>query len=159
MKLKSILLPFIAVLSMALASNAAEKKAGADDHDHSHEKKVAGPNGGRLLTAVDPHAEFLVLPDRKVQITFLGEDDKPATPVAQVVTVTVGDRAAPTKLNFAKSGKVLVSDGTLPAGNDLPTVVQIKVTPEAKTVVEKFNLNLSKCPTCAYAEYACICAH
>ena len=28
--------------------------------NHSHEKKEAGPNGGRLLTSINPHAEFLV---------------------------------------------------------------------------------------------------
>jgi hypothetical protein len=38
-------------------------------------------------------------------------------------------------------------------------VVQIKVTPDAKTVTEKFNLNLEKCPTCKYQEYACTCEH
>jgi len=37
--------------------------------------------------------------------------------------------------------------------------VQIKLTPEAKTVVEKFNLNLSECPGCKLKEYACTCEH
>jgi hypothetical protein len=56
-------------------------------------------------------------------------------------------------------GGLIVSSGALPAGNDFPTVVQIKATPNAKTVTEKFNLNLTKCPTCSNAEYACTCEH
>lgn len=125
----------------------------------AHEKKEAGPNGGRILTAVEPHIEFFVTADRKVQLTFLGEDGKPVAPAQQTVTVIAGERSNPTKLSFAKSGSVLLSEQTLPEGNDFPTVVQIKTAPDAKTVVEKFNLNLSKCPTCNYAEYACTCGH
>jgi hypothetical protein len=162
MNIKSLVLPFLAALAFSLPLSAADKKKDHDhdhDHDHAHEKKMATPNGGRLLAAIEPHAEFFVTADRKVQITFLGEDGKAIAPAAQVVTVTAGDRSSPTKLTFTKSGNTLVSNAALPAGNDFPTVVQIKVTPDAKTVTEKFNLNLSKCPTCAFAEYACTCAH
>ena len=73
--------------------------------------------------------------------------------------VTLGDRSAPTKLAFAKDGDKLVSDKAIPEGNDHPTVVQIREKEGAKAINEKFNLNLSKCPTCSNAEYACICAH
>jgi hypothetical protein len=38
-------------------------------------------------------------------------------------------------------------------------VVQIKAKPDAKSVTEKFNLNLNDCPTCKNKEYACTCAH
>jgi hypothetical protein len=48
-------------------------------------------------------------------------------------------------------------------GKELPVVLQIKVTPDAKSVTEKFNLNLAKSPTCEHGEYAyayaCTCAH
>ena len=37
-----------------------------DDHDHDHIAKKAGPNGGRLLTNVEPYAEFFAKPDRSV---------------------------------------------------------------------------------------------
>ena len=37
--------------------------------------------------------------------------------------------------------------------------VLIKPAGGGKAVYEKFNLNLEKCPTCKYQEYACICAH
>ena len=155
MKTKSLLLPFIAALAFVVPASAADKKA----DDHHHEKRMAGPNGGRILTKVEPHAEFFVTADRKVQITFLGDDGKAIAPAAQVVTVTAGDRSAPTKLTFAKSGNALVSDAALPAGNDFPTVVQIKAKPDAKAVTEKFNLDLVKCSGCGHGEYACTCAH
>lgn len=54
---------------------------------------------------------------------------------------------------------MLISDKAVPEGNDLPTVVQIKATPDAKAVTEKFNLNLAQCPTCENKEYACTWAH
>ena len=129
------------------------------DHDHDHDHAEAGPNGGRVLHAVEPHLEFFVTEDRKVQITALGEDGK-AIPIAeQSVRVTGGDRSNPTRMSFEKKGDVLVSDTTFPEGNDFPVVVQIKTAPDAKTAMEKFNLNLADCPTCDYKEYACTCDH
>lgn len=128
------------------------------EEGHNHDKKEAGPNGGRLITSVDPHPEFLVTPDRKVQITFI-EDGKVVAPAEQVISVTTGDRSAPVKMTFTKTDAALISEQSVPEGNNLPVVVQIKVTPDAKAVVEKFNLNLAKCPTCDFAEYACTCAH
>jgi len=123
------------------------------------EKKVAGPNGGRVLAGVEPRAEFFVTRDRKVQITFLGPDGEAIAPAAQSVTVTAGDRAAPTILTFAKAGNTLLSNAPLPAGDGVPAVVQIKATPDGKTVTEKFNVELSTCGECKLAEYACICGH
>ena len=41
----------------------------------------------------------------------------------------------------------------------LPVIVQIKAKPDAKSVVERFVLNLSDCPGCKYLEYACTCDH
>lgn len=125
----------------------------------AHEKNEAGPNRGRLITSVTPHAEFFVTTDRKVQITFVGEDGKAVAPAAQVVTVTAGDRTSPTKLTFTKTGNVLLSDVALPAGNNFPTVVQIKTSPEAKPSYTRFTLNTSICGECKNAEYACVCGH
>jgi hypothetical protein len=157
MKIKSIVSTVLAACAFSFAAFAAEKPHNPDDH--THEKKVAGPNRGRVLTGLDPRAEFFVTADRKVQITFLDKDGKPVAPKAQVVTVTAGNRAAPTTLTFAKSGNVLVSNAALPAGNGFPTVVQIVPTPGAETVVHKFNTDLSKCGACKNAEYACVCDH
>jgi hypothetical protein len=122
-------------------------------------EKIKAPNGGRIIDAVSPNAEFLITADKKVEVRFLDDAGKVVAPAAQTVTVTMGDRAAPTKLAFTKDGDKLVSDKVIPEGKELPVVVQIKTTPEAKSVTEKFNLNLAKCPTCEHAEYACTCAH
>lgn len=122
-------------------------------------EKIKAPNGGRIIDAVEPHAEFLITADKKVEVRFLDDAGKVVAPSAQIVTVTMGDRAAPTKLAFIKDGDKLVSDKMIPEGKELPVVIQIKTTPEAKAVTEKFNLNLAKCPSCSNAEYACTCAH
>jgi hypothetical protein len=137
-----------------------EEHEGHDhDHDHDHDKVEAGPNGGRVLHAVEPHLEFFVTEDRKVQITALGEDGK-AIPISeQSVRVTGGDRSNPTRMSFEKDGDVLVSDIAFPEGNDFPVVVQIKTSPDAESAMAKFNLNLADCPTCDYLEYACTCDH
>ena len=127
--------------------------------NHSHEKKVPGPNGGRILTSIEPHAEFLVTADRKVQITFVDDDGKTIAPAEKVVTVTTGERSAPVKMTFAKTDTAFLSEQAVPEGNNFPVVVQIKTSPDAKAIVEKFTLNLSICPDCKYAEYACICSH
>lgn len=123
------------------------------------EKKVAGPNGGRIIATVEPRAEFLVLPDRKVQITFLDAAGKPVAPGTQTVTVTAGERSAPKILTFARSGNTLVSNISLPEGDAIPAVVQVKAAPEARTVTERFHVDLAKCGECQLAEYACICGH
>lgn len=149
--MKQHILTLLAMIAIAIPAFASG--------DHSHAKKEAGPNGGRVIKTVEPNAEFFVTAERKVQITFLGADGKATAPAAQIVTVTAGDRSAPTKLTFVKSGDVLISEQTLPEGDGYPTVVQIKVTPEAKAVVEKFTTSMAKCPECKFAEYACICAH
>lgn len=122
-------------------------------------EKIKAPNGGRIVDAVTPHAEFLVTPDKKVEIRFLDDSGKVIAPADQVVTVTMGDRAAPTKLGFAKDGDKLVSDKTIPDGKELPVVLQIRAKEGEKAVTEKFNLNLANCPTCSHAEYACTCDH
>ncbi len=132
---------------------------GHDKDDHGHAKKIAGPNGGRVLTGVEPHLEFFVTKDRKVKITAVDDDGK-AVPIGeQSVTVTGGSRANPTRMAFAKDGDSLISDSAFPEGNNLPVIVQIKAKPDAKAVIEKFTLNLSDCPGCDHPEYACTCDH
>ena len=146
MKTKIAIIAIIAALVATLTfANAAEK--------------LKAPNGGRTIDSVTPHAEFLITKDKKIEIRFLDDAGKVVPPAAQTITVTMGDRSAPTKLVFAQDGDKLVSDKTIPEGKELPVVVQIKTTPEAKTVSAKFNLNMAKCPTCENPEYACACAH
>jgi hypothetical protein len=156
--MKKLFTASLLALGMALTATAADKDKDKHDHKHDHAAK-AGPTGGKLITEVEPHVEFFVNKDKKVEIRFVDDDNKVVAHGQQAISVTLGDRSAPTKLAFTKDGDKLVSDKTIPEGNDLPTVVQIKVTPDAKTVTEKFNLNLEKCPTCKFQEYACTCAH
>ena len=152
--MKTKLLSALLTLALAFTATAADK----DKHDHDHEIK-AGPTGGRLITEVEPHVEFFVNKANKVEIRFIDDDMKVVAPSAQVISVTLGDRSAPTKLAFTKDGDKLISDKTIPEGNDLPTVVQIREKEGAKAVTEKFNLNLEQCPTCKNKEYACTCDH
>ena len=150
--MKSITLKLITLLALAVPAFAAEK-------EHKHGKKEAGPNGGRVITAVEPRLEFLVTKDRKVEITALTGDLKAAKLSGQVITVTGGDRSKPTKLEFKEDGGKLVSSNALPEGNDYPVSVSIKPSASGKATYEKFNMNFEKCPTCKHQEYACICGH
>ena len=130
-------------------------------HDHADEKNVrpAGPNGGRIITDVEPHVEFLFTEDRKVKFTSLNDENKPsgAAPAFEV-TLTGGDRSNPTRLKFAAEGTSLVSNGVLPEGKLIPVVLQFKTGAEKPTMT-KFNIDLNDCPGCDYLEYACTCAH
>ncbi len=150
--MKSIALNLLTAFALTMPAFAAEK-------EHKHVKKDTGPNGGRVITAVEPHLEFLVTKDRKVEITALTEDLRPAKLSGQVIAVTAGDRSNPTKFEFKEQDGRLVSSNALPEGNDFPVSMSIKPSVSGKTTYEKFNLNLGKCPTCKYPEYACICEH
>ena len=90
--MKTHLLRLLALAALALTANFAT----------AHETIIAGPNRGRILTKSKPPAEFLVTAERKVQITFIGADGKPVAPADQVVTVTTGDRAAPSSTYHAE---------------------------------------------------------
>lgn len=146
-----------ACAAVALALALVTPATAEEGHDHG--KRIAGPHGGRVLTAVEPHLEFLVTKERKVQITAVDGEGKAVPLGEQSVQVTGGRRSQPTKLSFTREGDSLVSSNSLPEGNGFPVVVQIKSAPDAKAVFEKFNLNLHDCPTCDHAEYACTCVH
>lgn len=126
---------------------------------HTHAKKIAGPHGGRIFASVEPHVEFFVRPDRKIQITVLDDKNKPALVSAFSATATGGKRETPTKFVFTKEGEALVSDMALPEGKSMPIIVRLQPTPAAKTVTERFTVNLADCPECSLKEYACTCAH
>ncbi len=132
--------------------------ANADDK-HEHGPKKAGPNGGRVLHEVEPHLEFFVTKDRKVQLTNLDDDLKAIALAGQTVTVTAGERSNPVRMTFTKQGESLISDIAFPEGDDFPVVVQIKGKGADKAIIEKFTMDFTKCPTCEYLEYACICDH
>ncbi len=130
-----------------------------DAHHDDGEKSEGGPNGGRLITSVEPAVEFIVQEDRTVEIQLLDDNRNPVTPTNQVITLIGGERTSPTTLAFAKKGNRLVSDQPIPEGGSVPVVLQIMASANAEVVREKFNVNLSECPTCDYQEYACVCGH
>jgi len=131
-----------------------------DEHaDHDHAKKVAGPNGGKVIMSIEPHLELFVTKDRKIQIAFLDEENKVVPAGEQTVNAICGKRSAPTRLVFTKKDGVLISDKPLPAGNNIPTVLQVKIKPDGSRVTERLNLNLNDCPGCDYLEYSCTCVH
>ena len=144
MKMKTnITLKTFAALATAftLATGASVLQADEKDHkhekhDHDHDKAEAGPNGGKVIHEVEPHLEFFVTEDRKVQITALGEDGK-AIPIGeQTVRITGGSRSNPTRMTLEKKGKVLVSDIAFPEGNDFPVVLQIKPAAVASCAID-----------------------
>lgn len=142
------------VLALTSALVAEEK----EKHDHGT-RIQAGPTGGRLITKVEPHAEFFVNKVNRIEIRFIDDDNKILAPAGQTITVIMGDRSKPTKLAFSNDGDKLVSDQVIPSGNLLPTVVQIKTSADAKTIMDRFNLNLDQCQKCKNREYACTCDH
>lgn len=156
--MKAILPLSMAVLGFALIPSlpAAEKEK---PHSHDHEKREAGPNGGRVVFSVEPHFEFFVMPARKVKITFLGEDKKAIAPAEQTVSAIGGKRSKPTKMEFTREAGALVSDKPLPEGERIPIVLRVKTAPGAKTVTEKFTIDLADCAECDLKEYACVCDH
>lgn len=127
---------------------------------HGEASKITGPNKGRVLTQVEPHAELFVTAERKVRITFVDDAGKPvAAPAGVTVSVVTGERASPTTLSFAADGDTLLSTTALPEGGNLPAVVRIKPGADAKPTTIRLQLNLARCDECDRAEYACACAH
>lgn len=165
---KWILLGFLSLFGATLAHAGAGHHHGAHGHDHGHHggehsatsnEKEGSPNGGRVIQLADGQLEFYLTPERFVQITFLDDTGAVVPAADQVVSVIGGDRSAPTKLEFVKNAGLLRSTQALPHLKNMPIVLQIKATPDAKRVREKFYLNTSDCPSCIFKEYACVCGH
>jgi hypothetical protein len=150
--IKVLLLATLALLG-ATSVNAS---AG---HDHAPHQNKGGPNGGRLITLVEPYLEFFVTPERFVQITFLDQDGKFVPAGEQIVSAVGGDRSAPVEIEFVENAGMLRSTKALPDMKNMPIILQINATPDAKRVREKFYLNMSACSSCSFKEYACICGH
>lgn len=133
--------------------------AAHNHHGHDHANVIAGPNGGRVLTKIDPHLEFLVQEDGRIQISALDADGQVIPVTDQEVKVYTGDRSNPMSLRFTVEEGVLMSDVSLPEGNHFPVVVRIQTDEPGSRVTEKFTLNLDACITCPNREYACTCDH
>ncbi len=129
---------------------------GSDDHHHD---KVPGPNGGRLVVNVEPHFEFLVLPDHHAQITFVNDEIQPIPAADLQINLAGGDRSNPVEISFEKKDTILISTQPLPKQNNIPVVLQISGGQSKETKFERFHLNMETCPDCDLHEYACICGH
>lgn len=152
------------LLALVLACSAPVFAAPGHDHPHEHAPKIAGPNKGRILAQLEPHAEFFVTAERKVRLTFVDDSGKPiAIPEGFTATLATGDRSAPTILQFAKEGEgaaaTLLSTTALPEGATMPAILRAKREAGAQSVTIRFQLNLARCGECERAEYACACAH
>ena len=93
-------------------------------------EKIKAPNNGRIIDSVEPHAEFLVTKEKKIEIRFLDDAGNVIAPAAQIVSVVMGDRSAPTKLAFTKDGDKLVS-----AGRRNDTTVFVVYTPPSRASI------------------------
>lgn len=134
-----------AVLVGLCAANAADKK------------HLGGPKGGRLLEKTEPRAEFFVVKDRSVTITFYDAMLKPVPATAQTVTVITDAKDGKAKVEFEKKGDVLTSKTKLPEGDGYNLVVQFKQTADAKPQNFRFKLETHTSGGCKRAEYACTC--
>jgi hypothetical protein len=154
------------LLALALLTTAPAFASADHGPAHGHAAKQTGPNKGRVLTELKPHAELFVTADRKVRLTFIDERGKPvAIPAGLTATLITGERAAPTTLAFASdggegaAGTSLLSTAALPAGQTMPAILRVKPAAEAALVTIRFQLNLAQCGECEQAEYACACGH
>ena len=133
--------------------------AGHDRHSNTEHETIVSPNGGRVVTSVEPYFEFWLRPDRTAQVTFIDDAGKPVLVSDQKLSLVGGKRSAPINIKFIQQGEVLISETVLPEIKNMPIVLHIEVGPDSKKVYEKFYLNLSNCGSCSYREYACICGH
>lgn len=152
MKMK--LLTLLAIVGAPLAFAAEKdhdhskesKKEHADHDDDGHDEGEKGPNGGKLIKSVTPALEVTTGKDRKLRITFLDANKKAVAPGAQVITASSGERSNPVKITFAKGtgadASVLVADKPLPDGAHVAVILQIKTSPDAKTVTERFEVHM-----------------
>ncbi|MBI5689295.1 MAG: hypothetical protein HZC55_04305 [Verrucomicrobia bacterium] len=144
--MKNCLLLPLFLLSAALA-------CGAD-------KSTGGPRGGRLLESSPLAAEFLVTPERRIEITFLDSQRQPVAPGTRVVAVTAEPKSGRTPLALTRTATGFVSTAALPSpGETYRVVVQIRENAEARPQNFRIDLNLAPCGECKLAEYACTCTH
>ncbi|HEY0943827.1 MAG TPA: hypothetical protein VGD81_01120 [Opitutaceae bacterium] len=120
-------------------------------------KPIAGPKGGRVLTASAPHAEFFVEKDRTVAVTFYDAGLKPLAPEARVVSAIAEAPSGKVRLEFEKTASGFVSREPLPDGDGYTIVVQIREEAGAKPRNYRVVFHDEICDECQRAEYACVC--
>lgn len=159
----SLLATLATFATFALATPLSAHGDHDHDHDHDHAEhdhaKKAGPNGGLILTEIEPHAELFITKDRLVMITILDETGKMVPVGKQEFKIVGGARSAPTTMEFTPKDKVLISSQKLPEGMNVPIIISYRATPEGKTKTIRLALNLAECSSCDSLEYACTCDH
>lgn len=76
----------------------------------------AAASGVLAFTVASPHVEFRLTTERRLQITFLDEEDNLSSLPGQPITVRLVDPSQQSALTFAMAGRVLTSDLPLPDG-------------------------------------------
>jgi len=120
-------------------------------------KVKAGPRKGLILDLGGKQAEFFVEKDRTISIAVYDAAMKAQPASTEVITATAEAPGGKAKLEFEKTGDLLVSTTKLPEGEGYQVVLQAKSTPEAKTKNFRIKLELHTCKECGNAEYACTC--
>jgi len=146
----------LVLLLLTLATLATPHLAVAHGDGHG---TTVGPHAGRLFAAGEQHWELLVLADRRVQIARLDADGHLLAPGTWILTLSTGDRAAPTRLSFAERDGLLVSTEPLPPGGNLPAVIRVAAHEDAAADYARLQLNLAHCAGCDREEYRCTCDH
>lgn len=127
------------------------------EEGHGHDKVIPGPKGGKIVEVDGGHAEFFVQPDKKVSVTFYGEDMKPLAPAEQTVAAIAEAPSGKAKLEFDKTGDAFISKTALPDGEGYRVVLQVRSTADAKPQNLRIDYHAEVCGKCNRAEYACIC--
>lgn len=144
----------LAILTL-IALAALSPLRAADSH--SHDKPLAAPQGGRLIEIDNTHAEFLILPDRKVSVTFYDHDMKPLAPSSQLVTLIAEAPSGRATLDFEPAASAFLSRSPLPEGNGYRLVLRIRNSPDSTPRNFRFDLHTEPCSACKLPEYACTC--
>lgn len=147
--MKTLLTSTLTLLFLATAAFAEE--------GHGHDKVIPGPKGGKIVEVDGGHAEFFVQPDKKVSVTFYGEDMKPLAPAEQTIVAIAEAPSGKAKLEFDKTGDAFLSKTTLPDGEGYRIVLQVRSTADAKPQNLRIDYHAEVCGKCNRAEYACIC--
>ena len=147
--MKTLLSSTLTLLLMATGAFAEEA--------HGHDKVIPGPKGGKIVEVEGGHAEFFVQSDKKISVTFYGEDMKPLAPAEQTIVAIAEAPAGKSKLEFDKTGDAFISKTALPDGEGYRIVLQVRSTADAKPQNLRIDYHAEVCGKCKRAEYACIC--
>lgn len=147
--MKTLLTSALAIILLTSATQAEE--------GHDHDKVIPGPKGGKVVEVDSGHAEFLILPDKKVSVTFYDQEMKPTSPGEQVIAVVAEAPAGKAKLEFEKTTEAFVSTAALPDGDGYRLVLQVRSKPDGKMQNFRIDYHMEQCPECKRPEYACTC--